>query len=282
MKFKYPFLLVAVLALAGCEADSPTAPGSPREVHYTAIGASDAVGFGGSVVCIPFTQCPNGTGYVQIIARRLEDDDREVTLSNLGIPGAVLSPETQAIANSYGRDVLSNFLQQQLPFVPEESTVVTVFTGANDVNAIGGAVDAGLGGSDPTDYVAAQIARFGADLQTLVDGIRGHAPDARIVFLNLPNMAAFPYASGRSLTQKRWLQTLSVGFSARINALTASGVIVVDLMCNGGFYNASLMSNDGFHPNDSGYMFLANALYPAVANGTATAPPSSCGQMELF
>jgi lysophospholipase L1-like esterase len=282
MNARYLVLLFALFFVPACETSSPTEPSPTDEVRYGAIGASDAIGFGGSVVCIPFSECPNGTGYVQTVTRRLQNSGRTVTLTNLGIPGAVLSPETQAISNSYGREVLTNFLQQQLPFVPRDSTLVTVFTGANDVNAIGGAVERGLGGSDPTGYIETQTQKFGTDLRTLVDGIRDRAPDARIVFLNLPNLAAFPYAAGRSLTEKRWLQALAVGFSARINALASSGVLVVDLMCNGMFYDASLVSSDGFHPNDTGYAFLADVLYPAAANGTAMPPPSSCAQMDLF
>lgn len=280
-------LLCVVVAAIGCVAaacgnKNPNEPSPTGDVKYAAIGASDAVGYGGSVVCIPFLDCPDGTGYVQVLTRRMQAAGRKVTLTNLGLPGAVLSPETQALGNSYGREVLTNFLQQQLPFVPRDSTLVTVFAGANDVNVVGGAIDRGLGGSDPTVYVANQVQKFGTDLRTLVNGIKDRAPQARIVFLNLPNMAAFPYASGLSSLQKRWLQTIAVGFSAQINGLTSSGVLVVDLMCNAGFYHSSLISSDGFHPNDSGYAFLADALYPAVSNGTATTPPSSCAQMNLY
>jgi lysophospholipase L1-like esterase len=282
MKRRYVVLLCGLFLLPACESDSPTEPSPGNRVRYSAIGASDAIGFGGSVVCIPFSECQNGTGYVQVITRRMQSEGRTVTLTNLGIPGAVLSPDTQALSNSYGREVLTNFLQQQLPFVPRESTLVTVFAGANDVNAIGGAVERGLGGSDPTNYIASQTQKFGVDLRALVEGIRDRAPDARIVFLNLPNMAAFPYASGLPLAHKRWLQTLSVGFSAQINALTSSGALVVDLMCNGAFYDANLISSDGFHPNDNGYAFLADVLYPAAVIGTAMPPPSSCAQMTIF
>ena len=283
MKTRYVVLLAALLIVPACESGkTPTEPGTPGDIRYAAVGASDAIGFGASVVCIPFSECPNGTGYVQVLTRRMKGAGRTVTLTNLGIPGAVLSPETQAIANSYGREVLTNFLQQQVPFVPRESTLVTVFAGANDVNAIGGAIDRGLGGSDPTNYVNNQIQKFGSDLRTLVSGIKDRAPEARIVFLNLPNMAAFPYASGLSQLQKRWLQTISVGFSGQINGLTGQGALVVDLMCNADFYRAHLISSDGFHPNDAGYAFLADVLYPAALDGTAMTPRSTCAQMTLF
>ena len=281
MNTRYIALLAGLLLAAGCNNNTPNEPSPDGEVQYTAIGASDAIGYGGTVVCIPFSTCPNGSGYVQQLVRRLEAAGRDVELNNLGLPGGVLSPDTQALGNSIGRQVVTNFLQQQLPFV-RESSVVTIFAGANDVNVIGEAIDRGLGGADPTNYINSQIQKFGADMRTLINGVKERAPDARIVALNLPNMAAFPYVSGRSLTEKRWLQTIAVGFSKEINALTSQGVIVVDLMCNSGFYSAGLISSDGFHPNDSGYTFLADALYPAVSTGASMTPPSSCGQMTIF
>jgi lysophospholipase L1-like esterase len=280
MNTRYIALLAGLLLAAGCNDNTPTEP-SPDEVTYTAIGASDAIGFGGTVVCIPFSECPNGSGYVQQLVRRLESAGRDVDLNNLGLPGGVLSPDTQALGNSIGREVLTNFLQQQMPFV-RASTVVTVFAGANDVNVIGEAIKDGRGGADPTNYITSQIQKFGSDMRTLITGIKERAPSARIVALNLPNMAAFPYVATRSITEKRWLQTIAVGFSKEINALTSQGVIVVDLMCNGGFYSSGLISGDGFHPNDSGYTFLADALYPAVSAGTSMTPPASCGQMTIF
>ena len=38
---------------------------------YAAIGASDGIGFGSSSPCLPFSECPDGTGYVQILRRNL-------------------------------------------------------------------------------------------------------------------------------------------------------------------------------------------------------------------
>jgi hypothetical protein len=60
---------------------------------------------------------PRGRGYVQVVARELQREGRTVTLSNLGVPGYVLSPTVQAIGNQYGRGIQGNFLEQQLPFV---------------------------------------------------------------------------------------------------------------------------------------------------------------------
>jgi lysophospholipase L1-like esterase len=282
---KYASLLFVSLTCWACaKSSSPTEP-SPNPtnvVSYTAVGASDAIGYGSSVLCLPFTDCPNGMGYVQVIARRLQAAGNTVTLLNLGIPTAVLSPATESLGASLGRDIYGNFLTQEMPFVAKDSTLVTVFAGGNDVNTVGAALDAGLGGVDNAGYVDAQTQNFGRDMRTLVAGIKARAPQARIVILNLPNMGALPYAAGYTLDRKRWLQTIAVGFSAQINSLTAQGALVIDLMCDATFYQPGIFSGDGFHPNDTGYAHLADVMNAAVTGGTATAPRASCAQMSVF
>lgn len=280
---RYLFLLAAV-AVCACESDrNPNEPSpTPSDTEFfTAVGASDAIGVGASIVCIPFTECPNGTGYVQIVRRRLTSEGKDVTHVNLGIPGAVLSPEIQAIGNALGRDIFANFLDRELPFVPRDSTLVTVFAGGNDVNTIGEALERGFAGLDRVGYVSTQIQNFGRDIRMLVNGIKDRAPEARVVVLNLPNMAAMPYASGLSLDRKRWLQTIAVGFSAQINTTRNQGARVVDLMCDPAFYQPQIFSSDGFHPNDAGYAYLADRVYNA-ATGSPPAPSASCPQMSIF
>ena len=83
-----------LISLAGCSkhdddggssaGDPPSPPPPNAAVVYTAIGASDAMGVGGSVPCLPFTDCPSGTGYVPRVARQLESDGHAVTLRNSG------------------------------------------------------------------------------------------------------------------------------------------------------------------------------------------------------
>jgi len=259
---------------------SPTpTPGTP--VAYTAIGASDAVGVGSSAVCIPFTACPDGRGYVPLVARELGSDGTTVTLSNLGIPATVLSPAIETIGNQYGRGIPGNFLEQEMPFVPRSSTVVTIFAGGNDTNAIGTAVDRGAAGGDPNGYIDQQVRGFASDYTALVRGIRARAPSARIVAMNLPNMAALPYAARFSLTQRRYLQRIAVGFSREgANALVSEGVVVVDLMCNARSYQSGNYSSDGFHPNDAGYAFLASELVRAIRTAGYPPPQGDCGFMR--
>jgi lysophospholipase L1-like esterase len=283
------FGLVSLLAFApvacnttedtagGMPAPTPT-PGTP--IAYTAIGASDALGIGSSAPCLPLTACPDGRGYVPLVARALGSDGTAVTLSNLGIPGAVLSPAIQAIGNQYGRSIPGNFLEQSMPFVSRTSTVVTIFAGGNDTNAIGTAVDRGAAGSDPNGYIDRQVQGFASDYAALVRGVRARAPSARIVAMNIPNMAALPYAAGFTLTQRRYLQRIAVGFSKGANALVAEGVVVVDLMCDPRSYSGGMYSGDGFHPNDAGYAYLASELVRAIRTADYPAPQGDCGFMR--
>lgn len=276
--------VVAAVALSAACAASPLSPddSATAEVYYTALGASDAIAIGASVPCLPFVDCPLGTGYVQVLGRRLAEGGRRVNLRNLGIPGAVLSPRIQGISQSYGPRVDFNFLERELPFVDRDSTVVTIFAGGNDTNVVARSVS-GQSNGDPRAYVDAQVALFAVEMRTLVDGIRNRAPEARIVIANLPNFAGTPFTKNYSLTQRRVLQQISVGFSTEaINPLASrSNVAVVDLLCEDRFYLSSSYSPDGFHPNDSGYAIMAEKMLAAIRSTSYPAPSASCGRMSL-
>ena len=118
-----------------------------------------------------------------------------------------------------------------MPFVSRSSTVVTIFAGGNDTNAIGTAVDRGAAGGDPNGYIDRQVQGFASDYAALVRGVRARAPYARIVAMNMPNMAALPYAAGFTLTQRRYLQRIR-RLQQRGQRLVNEGVVVVDLMCD--------------------------------------------------
>lgn len=277
--------LFTAALVAGCSSDNPTEP-SPTPnptapVVYTALGASDALGIGASVECLPFVECPNGTGYVQVIARTLRAT-RTVTLANLGIPAAVLSPRIQSLGRQYGRFIPANFLDAELPSVARDSTLVTIFTGANDANAIGDAVEQGAGGSNAAAFIDDQVRQFAAEYRQLIAGVRSRAGQPRIVVANLPNFAGVPYTAGYSPARRQGIQMLSVRLTREaINTLTGDGVAVVDLMCDGRSYEPGRYSGDGFHPNDAGYAFLAELMLRAI-NDTGFPPPQSdCSFMRI-
>ena len=73
-------------------------------------------------------------GYVQVAARELNARGFTVNLNNLGFPAHVLSRRLQDLGTQYGRAMTGNFLEQQAPFVMSNTTLVTIFAGANDVD----------------------------------------------------------------------------------------------------------------------------------------------------
>ena len=280
--------VLGLTALYACGGHSSQSPGAPSPVPpaaavwYTAVGASDAAGVGSSLPCIPFTACPDGMGYVPRVARQLRADGHAVTLTNMGIPGAVLSPATQQLGNQYGLGIQANFLEQEGPFVPKDTTLVTIFAGGNDANTIGTAIDRGAATpSDADAYIDRQIASFAGDYAALLAMVRGRAGNPRIIVLNLPNFAGLPFMAGRTAQQRRWIERLSVGFStAGANPLSAQGVLVVDLLCDARSYEASNYSSDGFHPNDQGYAYLAGEILKAVSAASWPPPAASCPEMR--
>jgi lysophospholipase L1-like esterase len=277
--------LAAAALVAGCSSDGPTEP-SPTPnptapVVYTALGASDALGIGASVECLPFVECPNGTGYVQVIARTLRAT-RTVTLTNVGIPAAVLSARIQTLGRQYGRFIPASLLEAELPGVARDSTLVTIFTGANDANAIGDAFEQGAGGSNPSGFVDDQIRLFAAEYRQLIAGVRSRAGQPRIVVANLPNFAGVPFTASYSPVRRQAIQALSVRLTREaINTLTADGVAVVDLMCDGRSYEPGRYSSDGFHPNDAGYAFLADLMLRAINDASYPPPQSDCSFMRM-
>jgi len=278
-------ILAGAAACGTSKGESPTGPGSIPQpsstVYYTAIGASDAIGFGSSVPCLPFTECPDGRGYVQVATRELRARGLTVTLSNLGFPAQVLSRRLQDLGTRYGRIMTGNMIEEQAPFVQANTTLVTIFAGANDVDTIVAALGGGAGGSEQTAYIDSQIAAFGQDFAALLSMVRDRAPSARIVVVNLPNMAGMPRHAGASLQQRRAEQMLSVGINTKvINPKVSNGVLVVDLMCDPRAYQASTYSSDGFHPSDIGYAWIAAEVI-AAATTSYRAPASGCSQAAL-
>ena len=281
------FCLCSTVWVAACGfLPTPTTPTDPTTttsaVIYSAIGASDASGVGSSSPCLPYVNCPDGMGYVQVLARRYTSDGKTVTLQNLGVPGAALSKTFQDIGNQVNRGILINFVTDEMPFVKTDATLVTVFAGGNDANAVASAAKAGLYGADPTSWIATQIQTFGKDMTTLIAGIKARAPKAKIVILNLPNLAAMPYMAGSSAADKKVMQSIAVGMNTQINLMASQGAVVVDLMCDSRVYSPSIFSSDGFHPNDTGYALFTDLIYAAVAAASPATPKSACSAMSTF
>jgi len=221
-------------------------------------------------------------GYVQVAGRTLRSQNFTVRLDNLGIPTSVISSTFAQLGANYGRTIVGNFIEQEMPFVKSDTTVVTIFAGGNDVNTITSALGGGAGGSDPAGFIDNQVRAFANDYNTLVSGIRSRASQTRIVILNLPNLAGLPYLAGASVSQRQAAQRAAVGMTrTAINPLVSSSIAVVDLMCDSRSYQASTYSSDGFHPNDAGYAFIASEVVKAITSSSYPAPQSSCAAMTI-
>ena len=231
--------------------------------------------------CIPLaTSCRDSTSYVGLVQRRLSVT-RTVSIVNLALPGGVLSPDVETLGDDLGRSIPGNFLVHLAPFVPPATTLVTVFAGGNDTNTIASAIGAGRGGGDPTGYLTQQVQGFARDYARLIDIVRARAPGAFIVVMNVPNLGALPYMSGRPIAERQIVQEVSVRLTREAINPLAGRVPVVDLMCDARSYQAGFYSSDGFHPNDQGYAYLAEVLLQAITTGSAPAPPAVCGFMTL-
>ncbi len=214
-----------------------------------------------------------------VTVRALKARQFTVKLMNLGVGTAVIGRDFEALGMQYGRTILGNFIDGQMPFVLPDSTVTTVFAGVNDVITTVSALGAGAGGGNATAFIDAQIRAFTGDYATLVAGIRTRAPSTRIIVLNVPNVAALPYFAGAPLDQRQAQQRLSVGFTtASVNGLTSQGITVVDLMCDARSYLPSNYSSD-FHPNNAGYAFISSEIVNAITSSSYPAPRSSCPAM---
>jgi lysophospholipase L1-like esterase len=282
-------ILLTALGTTACDklghGDDPTAPGplpSGSTIIYGALGASDVIGFGSSVPCLPYADCAEGKGYVFVAARTLRGQSFTVNLSSLGLPTATISRAFQELGLRYNHSVLFNIIDSELPFVPREATVYSVFTGANDVNVITAALGGGAGGSNPAAFIDQQVQNFTNDYTTLFNGLRDRSPGVRIILLNVPNVGAMPFLASASPAQRQAAQRASVGMTKNaVNPFATQGARVIDVMCTAQLYQASYLSSDGFHPNDAGYAILANEVVRAITSATYPAPQASCPQMAV-
>jgi lysophospholipase L1-like esterase len=261
---------------------SATVPPDPgATLVYSVLGTTDAVGFGSSKPCGLLDDC-DGNGYAWVAARQLRTQGFTVTLTSLGIPGAVIGPAVQDLAQRAGRpDVVVTLIDAAMPRLRQTASFVTLSAGVNDVNVILSAVQRGLGANNPTAFVDEQVAIVAAEFATLRQGVRENAPGARLVVLNLPNLAGLPYLAGAPLAQKQAVQRAAVGVNAALNS-SDDHVRVVDLMCDPRSYVATNYSPDGLHPNDTGHAAIAAAIVAALTSASYPAPRTSCPQMMLY
>jgi lysophospholipase L1-like esterase len=268
-----------------CGGGSPTQPSGPpaagSSIVWAAIGASDVTGVGSSVPCL-LQDCADGMGYIAVTARQLRAQRFTLDLLNLGIPTAVIGRDFEALGQLYNRFIAGNFIEQEMPFVQRNATLVTVFAGLNEINTITAALGAGAGGSDTNGYIDGQVRAFGADVAALLRGVADRAGSPRLIILNVPNPAGMPYLVSASLAQRQAAQRAAVGMTRTVvNPQAGSSTVVVDLMCDARSYQPGTYSSDGLHPNDAGYAFIAAEVVRAITTANYPAPQGSCAFMSI-
>jgi hypothetical protein len=106
---------------------------------------------------------------VQVATRDLRSRGFTVTLYNLGFPAMVLSRRIEDLGKQYGRDFIpGNIIERQAPVVFTTTTLVTIFTGPNDVDSIVAALGGGAGGADQVSYINTQLQLFAQEFESLI------------------------------------------------------------------------------------------------------------------
>ena len=246
-----------------------------RPSRYAAIGASDVSGIGSSVVCVLQSDCPNGTGYVFVAARGLRGRGFTVNVTNLGLPTGVISRSFQDLGSQTAASSLATSSIRRSRLYPKDTTLITIFAGANEVNIITSALGAALAATIRPATSTSRSGRSGR-LQTLMTALRAVARrSARFVILNVPNVAGMPFLAGAARP--------APGGAARLGPHDDDGHQRLRLVeCRGCRSDVRLApvrpsnySSDGFHPNDAGYAVIGNEIVRAVTERSYAAPQAA-------
>ena len=240
-------------------------PGSPKPKTpppaglYVAIGDSITFGYGTTKNCQAFpthpvdveTFCPNGTSYAVRVARKLREDGIAGHFMNLGISGA---------------DV-SRVIRDELPLLPAEATLITVYIGTNDSRGT-------------TKYpVETVVKRFETKYAEMLSLIKAKAPKARVVVVNFPNERVL----AEELTEKYHTPVEALprfeAVSQQLDTFIDSHFPeypVVDTICMPESYRTDLLYRMSVHPDDEGSAILAKAVLKVITAAKPAAPPRSC------
>jgi lysophospholipase L1-like esterase len=222
---------------------------------YVAMGDSITFGYGASVNCKPFPThpvdmdeyCPNGTSYAALIALALRKRGVAGHAMNLGINGATVD----------------RVMRDELPYLPENTTLVTLYVGTNDSRGV----------QKPEKQVMPLVEQFERDFDALLDAIHAKAPNARIILVNFPNES---YINGGYHIPDSVLPR----YDATSQILDSfiddhyPRYAVADTACDKHSYDYSLLYRKTVHPNDAGSVYLANRVLKAIR--FPKTPRSSC------
>jgi lysophospholipase L1-like esterase len=240
-------------------------PGNPRPRTpppaglYVAIGDSITFGYGATRNCQAFPAhpvdidafCPDGTSYATRVAKGVRDAGIAGHFMDLGINGA---------------DV-SRILRDELPLLPAEATLITIYVGTNDSRGVT---------KNPVNVV---VEKYKRKFEERLATIHAKAPNARIILLNFPNervlgeeLMATYHTPSEALPK---YEVVSQSLDTFINAHYPQ-YPVVDTVCLPESYNVDLLYRLSVHPNDEGASILAKAVLKVIKSPNPSAPPESC------
>lgn len=227
-------LLLAVACGNSIPAQEPTRTASPLPLTYVALGASDVAGIGATN--------PLEQSWPAYIARELTPGSSYI---NLGQPGATVTRIRQG---------------QMESAIAARPDIITLWVGVNDmtIGTFTLAQTARFQYYPPPRTLPAPLsaAQFSADLTELFAPLLART-GATILIATIPDLTSVPWFS--YISKEELLGTTSA-YNQVLRTLATQNkrIILVDL--EGAFlrqYHPSLVSPDGFHPNEQGYALLA-------------------------
>jgi acyl-CoA thioesterase-1 len=198
---------------------SPSSKKFFKKIVYVALGDSLTAGVGAS---------GEDKTYPYLLAKMLaEKQNAQVTLINLGVPGAVAS------------DVLKNQVPHVAQFHPD---IISVAVGVNDMH----------------NQVSGKL--FAQTMSSIVDQLNSttkHLNIINIPFIGGKSVFLPPYRLYFDLQTKWYNSLLNKALARRQGNI----IDLYSLAREKDFYNQLYYSTDGFHPGDAGYDFWSKALY---------------------
>jgi hypothetical protein len=194
----------------------------------------------------PSYACPDGDGYLTVVAKAL---DQPTAFQNLSFPAA---------------DTVSVPLYQ-IPMMTPAATVVILFIGNND--------------RQPIAYGRYPLQKWKEDYDLAIAAAHARAPHARLILATLPNPAYVPFfVSGAINDRLNVEQRKLVG----ADTLAMDGFIaghkedILDLRCDADFYTEATLDADKLHPNNVGYAHIAGRVIAILRSPIPARAKKSC------
>jgi lysophospholipase L1-like esterase len=226
---------------------------APTPIVYAALG--DSITAGGQASQI------GKTDYVSLIGAALG-----AQTTDLGIGGQFSGPEDTYYGTVH--IVYAGVLAAEVPGIPLNANLVTLYIGTNDMYL--------AFSQDLADYSnAASVAQatdayYQANIAGIIAGIKARVPQARIVVATVPN---YGWQNGHNNVPLALASTAMLADSFKAT-LIATGLTVVDLLCEPGMYDEANFAAPGNpHPDDAGHAIIAHDFLAQIAHPTA---PGHC------